>query len=348
MGENHENMETLLKRQNLVPGGLNRGDIIEGKVLAVLDKEALIDVGAKAEGILPLSEVKDQGIETGQILLVYVLNPEDRDGQIRLSYRRAQAMQVWLKLQKALETNGTLEVEVMGHNKGGLLVDVNGVQGFIPFSHLDSTPDTSLPQPEFQSCLDKMRGEKLLVKLIELDQEKNRVIFSEREAQEEERMREQRKVLERFSIGETIEASIKHVMPYGLVLDLTDVENLIPLDEITWEKEVLLASFARGQRIKAQIVDIDWVLGRITLSIKRLSSDPFGTVTQSFRTGDKIKGVVKKITSRGILMELALDVEGVLPLSALPEGKKEIKLGEEMEVIVEMIDSEKREIRLGV
>jgi len=145
---------------------LNRGDVVKGEILSLTEREALVDVGSKAEGIIPQRELKGHSLKVGDHVFVYVLTSEDRRGQILLSLNRAQAARAWIDLAEAMEKGRSLEVTVTGHNKGGLAVDAMGLEGFIPFSHLETAPDLSQDRADLQSQLDRMRGEVLKVQVI--------------------------------------------------------------------------------------------------------------------------------------------------------------------------------------
>lgn len=357
-------MEELLNTSGLSFQILHRGDVVQGKVLSITEKEALIDVGAKAEGILPQREIKDLNLKPGDELLVYILTPEDREGQILLSVKRAESAKSWLALQKAADNNETLMVQVIGHNKGGLIVEISGVQAFVPFSHLTSSPDSNLPRPELQSALDKMRGEELSVKVIELNREKDRIILSEREAFEQEKLLKRAKKLERFNVGQKVKGEVTSVMPYGLVIKVTDppladgVEALVSQDELFWEEKTgQLASFQVGQKITAKVLEVDEAGGKLKLSMKRLTSDPWEKLAKKFKPKDKVKGEISKITSFGVFVKVADlpsatggadGVEGLLPLTALPKDKTDIKVGDNLNVVVKAIDKENRRLELGI
>ncbi|MBM4401923.1 MAG: 30S ribosomal protein S1 [Candidatus Cloacimonetes bacterium] len=342
-------MQDLLASSDFLFQSLHRGDVVEGKILSVTDKEALVDVGAKAEGILPQREIKDLNLKVGDRLLVYVLTPEDKEGQILLSIKRAQGARAWLELEKASQTGKILSAEITGHNKGGLIVMMQGVQAFIPFSHLVSAPDPNLPRPELQSALDKMRGMKLSVKVIELNREKDRIILSERDAVEERELARKVEELEKFKPGQKVNGVITAVMPYGLEVDVNGVAALIPQDEISWEEKTgQLAEFSVGQEVSAEVLQLKKTIGRLTLSIKKLIPDPWEELVRKFKPGKKVKGEITKITSFGVFVKVAKEIEGLLPLSALSEGKTDVKVGDKLDVAVKAIDKENRRLELSV
>ena len=349
-------MEELLAATDLSFRSLRRGDVVEGKVISISEKEILIDLGTKAEGILLQREIKGLDLKLGDKLLVYVLTLEDRGGQILLSLKKAESANAWLKLEDAAEKQKSLSAEVTGYNKGGLIVVLLGTQAFIPFSHLVTGPEPSLAKPELQSALDKMRGNKISVKVIELDREKDRVILSEREAVEEIKSDKRAKKLAKFKIDQKIKGVIKSVMPYGLVITVdgsdvrrNGVEGLIPQDELSWEEKTgQLASFEIGQEVFAKVLSINQESDRITLSIKRLSVDPWEELTMKFKPKKKVKGEITRITSFGVFVRITNGIEGLLPLSSLPKEKSNIEIGGKLDVVIKAVDKENRRLELGV
>lgn len=341
-------MEELLSSHSIPLTYLSKGDVVEGTIISLTDSEALVDVGAKAEGILPFSEADPEELKKGRQILVYVLTPEDRRGQLLLSANRAQTVGGWLKLDKAQEQDQILEAEVAGYNKGGLLVKIFGLSGFVPFSHTVDVPSQNLSQSELQSALDKMRGGKIKVKILELNKDQERIILSQRDAHKEVREKEMQKALEELKVGERLEAEITQVMPYGLVVGTGGVTGLIPRDELSWGKEIGLADFSPGNKVKAQVEELDPANLRLRLSIKRLTPDPWLKLAGKFKRGEKVEGEITKITSFGLLLDLKDGLEGLLPLSELPEDKREVRVGEKLKLAVKAVDGKNRRLELGM
>jgi len=342
-------MDDLLEEGSLSIVVPRRGEVLEGTILSLGESEALIDLGAKAEGLLPYSEVDDvKALRVGARILVYVLTPEDRHGQMLLSAKRAQLVNAWLKLEEALKTGEVLEGELTGFNKGGMMVDVFGLKGFLPFSHFVSGPDSSLSAPQYQSAMDKMRGEKVKVKVLELDASTERVILSEKLAHQEMKRRKEREVLDSLKLGQEVSVLVKEVLPFGLLVDLQGIDALVPKEELSWrEDKDQLSQFKRGQEIKAKILEMDQESSgrRPKLSIKRLSADPWLELAKKFNKKKKFKAKVTKITSFGILVELPDGVEGLLPLSEL-SGDKEVQVGDDLLLKLKAVDEKNRRLEL--
>lgn len=325
---------------------LKRGDVIKGTIIEIINEEALVDLGTKAEGILPKAEVKNQDLSPGQEVFVYVLTPESRRGQVIVSLSKAEAAKAWIDLNKFKETNKTFSVEVLGHNKGGLIVDVSGLRGFLPFSHLEHGPESETDRAELQSALDKMRDMKLEVKLIELDREQNRIIVSERSAQEDAAIEKQEEILRSVKKGDIFVVVVKDVMPYGVVVEYKGVEGLIEEEDLSWDPKVGLMDFSQGQELQAKVVEVNAKNGGIRLSIKEVAKDPWLKAKEFSSKNKPIKGTIRKITSFGIYIELEKGVEGLLPLTDLPEDKKALTVGDTISVVIDKLDEEKRQINL--
>lgn len=340
-------MADLLTDQSLEILHIKRGDVVEGKVVEMREKEFLIDLGAKAEGILPFAEVDDvSSLKPGQKVLVYVITPEDRRGRLLLSESRALVVFTWRKLHEASVSGEVVEAEVSGFNKGGLVVDISGLMGFLPFSLAVSVPNTDLAPSEYQSALDKRRGTKVKVKVLEANIKEERIIVSERAAAVDERRKEETVVLSELGKGQVVTARIKQVLPFGLLVDLRGIDALIPKDEIAWSDSDL-SSFRPDQEIEAKVLSVpEDLTGRAKLSIRQLSEDPWVKLAKKYKQGKRIKGKVTKVTSFGVVVQLSQGIDGLLPLSGLLERKERIRVGDELDLEVKAIDSEKRRLEL--
>lgn len=347
MAKQAQTMEELLDAAYKFPL-LQRGDVVKGTVLQITDREALIDLGTKSEGILQKSEFKSMDLSIGDELYVFVLTPESKRGQILLSLSKAEAAKAWLDLKKYQEDDTVFPVTVISHNKGGLIVDVMGIRGFLPFSHLEQGPDQKTGRAELQSALDRMRGEEVQVKVMELNEEDDRIIVSERMVREEEEVKQRETLLKSLKVGEVVTVTVTNIMPYGLMVDVLGVEGLVPEGELSWDETVGLVAFSVGDSVKAKVTEFDAETGDIRLSVKDAEVDPWRELGKSIKEGDSAEGTVKKITSFGIYIEVAEGIEGLLPLTKLSEETKQVKVGDSLTVRVEKLDTKKRQIDLSL
>jgi small subunit ribosomal protein S1 len=343
-------MDDLLKKeQSFSIQQLRRGDIVEGIIIEVNEREALVDVGAKSEGVIPQAEIKNGGYKAGDKVLVYVMTPEDRRGQMVVSLRRAETYKSWSDMEEAFKTGATLDFVITGHNRGGLLGDVKGLVGFVPFSHSESASDLSLDKAELQSLLDKMTGDHIKTRIIELDREKNRIILSEKEAAIGDALEKRKEKIVGLNVGDTVKTKVTAVMPYGLVVSVSGVEGMIAREEIAWDEESIdemLGSFEMDQELDAQIVDIDKEMGKIKLSIKTISSNPWEDLVAKYKVNDVAVATVSRITSYGVFATLEGSIEGMIPLSSIPDNEK-LEVGKPVNVVIEVLDAPKRRLDLN-
>ena len=329
---------------------LTRGQVLEGTVISLTNHEALVDVGAKAEGVIPENELKGKDVVEGDKVLVYVITPEDRRGQIILSLNRAKTVQNWNVLVKALEEGNTLEAVVNSYNKGGLIVDILGLQGFVPFSHSEvAGAFAQVSDAENQATLEGLKGQTLKVRLIELDRDNDRVILSEKEALVGEELTKRREQVLSIEVGALVEGTITAVVPYGIMMSIDGVEALIPQEEISWDEQEIsqiLSEFEVGQTLKAEVLSVDEEMGKVQLSLKSVTADPWKELSDAYSEGDKAEGTVTKITSYGIFVSLPnTSIEGMIALSSLPEDSK-LKIGSSVPVEIAEIDVTQKQLGL--
>ncbi len=327
---------------------LRRGDIVEGTIIEINEREALVDVGAKSEGVIPQAELKGTHYKVGDKILVYVLTPEDRRGQMIVSLKRAQTYKSWSDMVEAFKEGKTLDFTITGHNRGGLIGDVNGIVGFIPFSHSESASDLSLDKAELQSMLDKMVGKTVKTRIIELDREKNRIILSEKEAVIGEALEKRKEKAAKLKEGDTVTVEVTAVMPYGLVVTVDGVEGLIPREEVSWDDDSIderLGQTQIGDKLDAQVIELNKELGKVKLSIKNISSNPWEELTKSSKVGDVVDATISRITSYGVFATLGEGIEGMIPLTSIPEDMQ-LSVGQAIKVKIEALDKDKRRLDL--
>lgn len=340
-----QTMSDLLKKVDNLRLSFNQGDVIEGEVVAIKDKYALLDIGAKSEGILPSYELKGQPLELKQKLWVYVVTPEDKEGQILLSLQKAQVFKAWEELAKAEEKETNLEAQITGHNKGGITANILGLSGFVPFSHLINPPDPEWERPQFQSYVDKMRGTTIKVKVLELSEAENRIILSERGALEEKLLIQKQEALGKIKLGDVLEAEILSVLPYGLKVSASGTEGLIPSEEVAWEgKAGILNDFSVSQKVKAKVIEVDVENNRLRLSLRQITKDPWDNLADLFKKDQALEAEVSRVTSFGVYVKLQ-GIEGMLPLSEFGENA-DIEIGQKLNVLVITIDKAAKRLEL--
>ncbi|MBC8263609.1 MAG: S1 RNA-binding domain-containing protein [Anaerolineales bacterium] len=341
---------------------LSRGDILEGKVVRVSPEEILVDVGRKYEGAISSRELESMGpaaveeIQVGDEMLTYVVNPEDKNGRLVLSLRQADQEKEWRSLEKLFETEEVFEGTVTGHNKGGLIIQLGQVRGFVPSSQLVPPSrwdeDRELTREERQA---KMVGRQLMLKIIELDRERNRLILSERAANRTQRKDQKQQLLATLKAGDTCRGRVSSLCDFGAFVDLGGADGLIHLSELSWgrishSREVLNL----GDEVEVYILNINQEKRRIGLSLKRLQSDPWSQAEEKYSEGQLVEGTITKLTEFGAFARLkGDDIEGLIHVSELSNDriahpKEVIKEGETLTLRIIRLDLHRRRMGLSL
>ncbi|MFN8578038.1 MAG: S1 RNA-binding domain-containing protein [Candidatus Sericytochromatia bacterium] len=327
---------------------LEQGRIVKGVVVRVDRNEALIDVGGKSEGFLPLREMAANSpasakdvLEVGEELELYVLREANEDGQVTLSKKRVDQARGWHFAQDDADANRIIKAKVIDVVKGGLLVELHRIRGFVPASQLRTTAET----------LEELKGSELPLKIIEINQKKNKLILSHRKALEDERSPLRAEVVANLYEGGTITGRIVRLVDFGAFVDVGGIDGLLPISEISWKRiahpsEVLKA----GDQVTVKVFKIDRDLNRVSLSLKRMQDDPWEAIKEAFKEGDKVKGVVTKLAPFGAFVEIAEGVEALLPsteISDEPVNLEEVvPVGKEVEATVKKFKPSERKISL--
>lgn len=344
---NPTTMEELLAQEAPIVQ-LQRGDVVEGTVIGEVRGELLVDVGAKAEGVVVSSELREEkemveNLKPGDPLLVYVASTENENGQVQLSLKKAAIARKWVSLKKAEEDGETLTVKVLEYNKGGLIVDYQRIRGFIPFSHLVSGPARSATPQQVTEELNSLIGQELKVLIIEADQKTNRLIFSEKKAQQDAERERKAALMSKYNLGDVVTGTVTRAMPFGLLVDIGGFDALVHATEVSWDKSSdFTVDYQVGQEIKVKVIELDEQNGKVNLSIKQLSQDPWEEKAQDYAVGQEVEGVVSKITSYGII----LDIDQVNGLLKNTEGGYNV--GDKVSAYVVNIDNSSRRLDVSL
>lgn len=334
-------MEELLALEKVRPKGISRGQIIEGTIVSVTPREVLVDIGGKSEGIISgheLSEVHEP-LKPGGVILAYVMQSEDESGQTVLSLKKAGGERRWRELDEVFKSGTSVSVHGVETNRGGLVVDIDGVRGFIPSSQLDSANSGA-----------NGIGKDFPAKIIEFDRRANRLILSQRSLTAESNRKKFEEAANKFKVGEALDGKVSGVMPYGLFVTLVEgIEGLVHISEISWERVSNLAEIYKiGDEVKVKILNIDPSAGRINLSIKALLEDPWKDKLKEIKVGTSFKGEVKKLTQFGVFVLLPQGVDGLIQTSKIPAYMVDLAPGQPIDVTIEAVDPETRKISLTV
>lgn len=345
-------MEELLAATGYNLKGVKKGDVFEGVISRVTPKEINVDIGAKTEGVVIDKEVENykdalMALKPGDKVVCQVIVAENDRGQAVLSLRKYIFEKRWEDLIKFQKEGTPIEVTLKEPVRGGILVDYSGLRGYIPQSQLDSG---------LVKQIDKITGRRIEVKVVEVDKESNRLVFSQRAISEAETLAKQKDLFTAIEVGQTVETTITSVVPFGAFAKFSvakdgvtqEIEGLIHISEIAWEKVEDPGQYLKsGDKIKAKIIGADNKTGKLTLSIKQLLPDPWEHVLDQFEKDSEIKGTVARVSPIGIFVTLSPGVEGLIHISKLTPGE-EPKVGQEITCIVEDIQPEKRKISLSL
>ena len=338
---------------------LKYGDVIEGTVMRKDPDEILVDIGSKSEGIIPSNELSSLTSEEfarlaiGDEVLVSVLQPEDKEGHVVLSLDRARQEKSWRKLQKQFENNEIIEAEVNGYNKGGLLVNLEGVRGFVPASQVTGLSSGGTDAAK-QSELSRFTGQKLPLKIIEINRNRNRLILSERQAAQEQRDARKEQLLAELQPGQIREGHVSSICDFGAFVDIGGADGLIHLSELSWSRvnhpsEVLKV----GQPVRVYVMSVDERDRKIALSLKRTQPEPWSQVMEHYQLGQLVRGTITQLTDFGAFARLEDGIEGLIHVSELAEGRvthprNVVQEGWELTLRVIRIDPQRRRMGLSL
>lgn len=340
-------MEELLASSNYVLSVPKKGETIKGLVTGVNRKMVMVDIGAKTEGIVAEREydfAKEfiETIKIGDEIDVYIASEENERGQILLSLKRAMFDKLWGMLEDYLKNEKELQVKTVELNRGGMIVRWQGLRGFIPSSQFGSS---------YAGNLQGLVGQEITVKPIEVDREKNRLIFSEKHVSEAAVMEAREGALKAVKVGNTFSGSVTGVLSFGafvaVVVAGITVEGLVHISEISWEKVEDIHKYLKvGDKVEVKVLGVEEGTGKLNLSMKQLQEDPWSRVAEKYGAGTTVKGTVSRSAPFGVFVNFEPGVDGLIHVSRLASFG-ELVPGAEIEVLVENVDPEHRRMSLG-
>lgn len=328
-----------------------RGEIRNAIILQIDNREIIVDLGAKRDGIVPVQDLERLDpkvrakLKVGDEVPVYVLNPRDQDENLIVSINMGMQQYDWIEARELLESEKAVDVTVKGHNRGGILVQWNRLEGFIPSSHL-----VSMSMGSGRDNWDELEGKDLKVKVIEVDQARRRLIFSEREAQRETRALQKARLLAELKEGDVVRGTVTGLRDFGAFVNLGGADGLIHVSELAWHRvdhprDVLKV----GEEIEVYVLSLDREANRIALSRKRLLTDPWETASSQYHEGQLVEGTVTNVVDFGAFVALDDGLEGLLHLSEMGDGSlKEphsyVKKGNRLSLRISHLEPEKRRV----
>ncbi|MBN1641723.1 MAG: S1 RNA-binding domain-containing protein [Anaerolineae bacterium] len=358
-GDGAHPMESLL-REDYDVQTLRRGQIVEGVVVQIRDSEVLVDVGAKSEGVIWGRELERLGpdgvadLQEGQKLLVYVVTPEDKNGNPVLSLSRAQAERDWRDAEEMFESGQIFEGAVAGFNKGGVIVRFGRVRGFVPASQITSLRGRRRSD-DADNPLATLVGKEMQLKVIEIDRGRNRLILSERAAMREWRRQNKERLLAELQEGDIRTGEVISICDFGVFVDLGGADGLVHLSELSWRRVAHPSEILKvGDEVEVYVLNVDRDRKRIGLSLKRLEPDPWTVVGERYHEGQLVEGTITKLVKFGAFARIFdEDVEGLIHLSELSDQRithprEVVQEGDIRTLRVIRLDPERRRIGLSL
>jgi len=352
-------MAALMEEDALAFERLRPGDIREGEIVSVTPTEVLIDVGAKSEGLVPAKELERLGrdgledLQVGQKISVYVVRPEDRDGNLILSIRRAEEEGDWRRAQQLYETGEHIETPVAGFNKGGLIVRLGKLRGFVPASQLAAQhrgSDTQQPEERWS----RLVGTSVHVKIIEINRKRKRLILSERAAQRLVREAQKAELLQSLRPGEVRKGIVSSLTDFGAFVNLGGADGLVHLSELSWNRAVKPRELLKvGQEVEVYVLNVDQDKKRIALSLKRLEPEPWATAESRYYVGQLVEGTITRLANFGAFALVNDELEGLIHISELSPGRINhpqdvVQEGEKHVMRIIRIDAKRRRMGLSL
>ena len=326
---------------------VNVGEVVEGTVTGVNKREVIVNVGYKSEGIIPVSEFRyNPDLKVGDKIEVYVESAEDKNGQLALSHKKARQLKSWDRVNEALEKDEIIKGYIKCRTKGGMIVDVFGIEAFLPGSQIDVKPIR-----DYDVYVDKT----MEFKVVKINQEFRNVVVSHKALIAAELEAQKQVIMSKLEKGQILEGTVKNITSYGVFVDLGGVDGLIHITDLSWGRvnhpeEIV----ALDQKINVVILDFDEAKKRIALGLKQLTPHPWEALDQTLKVGDKVKGRVVVMADYGAFVEIAPGVEGLIHVSEmswsqhLRSAQEFMKVGDEVEAVILTLDREERKMSLGI
>jgi len=326
--EGESEMEALLRESDFGFRRLHRGETVEGTVVTVDPDEVLVDIGLKSEGVIPSRELYNEGEEApalrvGEQVLVVVVSPESSEGHAILSLRRARIERSWREIEELYQQGAIVEAPVVDYNKGGLIVDVKGVRGFVPVSQVLDLRNVSRQDGENEEVAHALAGmvsRRLPLKVIEINRHRNRLILSERAAVQERRTQRKDELMDQLQPGQVRRGVVSNITSFGAFVDLGGADGLVHVSELSYNRvnhpgEILQV----GQEVDVMVLSVDRDTKKIALSLKRAQPDPWTTVEQDYRVGQVVPATITKLAKFGAFAKVQEGLEGLIHTSELTD-----------------------------
>ena len=326
---------------------VNEHEVVEGTVIAIDKRQAVVDIGYKSDGIIPISDFRyNPDLKVGDKVEVYIESKEDKKGQLLLSHKKARAMKAWERVNKALDDKEIIKGYIKSRTKGGMIVDVFGIEAFLPGSQIDVKPIRDY---------DVFVGKTMEFQVVKINQEYKNVVVSHKALIEAELEAQKKEIIGKLQKGQVLEGTVKNITSYGVFIDLGGVDGLIHITDLSWGRvndphEIVQLD----QKLNVVILDFDDEKKRIALGLKQLTPHPWDSLDPDLKVGDKVKGKVIVMADYGAFVEIAPGVEGLIHVSEmswsqhLRSAQDFLKVGDEVEAVILTLNREERKMSLGL
>ena len=339
--------EELDKAYDETLNKVSEHQVVDGKVISVDKKEVVVNIGYKSDGIIPASEFRyNPDLKIGDVVEVYVESAEDKKGQLILSHKKARLSKSWDRVNAALDAEEVVQGYIKCRTKGGMIVDVFGIEAFLPGSQIDVHPIRDY---------DQFVGKTMEFKIVKINQEFRNVVVSHKALIEQELEAQKKEIIGKLEKGQILEGTVKNITNYGVFIDLGGVDGLIHITDLSWGRVSDPHEIVElDQKLNVVIIDFDDEKKRIALGLKQLTPHPWDALDPNLKVGDKVKGKVVVMADYGAFIEIAPGVEGLIHVSEmswsahLHSAQEFMKVGDEVEAVILTLDREERKMSLGV
>ena len=343
-GESHKEQEASYDK---TLGNVTENDVVEGTVISINKREVVVSIGFKSDGIVPVSEFRyNPELQVGDKVEVYIENQEDKKGQLVLSHKKARLSKAWDRINQALQDKETIKGFIKCRTKGGMIVDVFGIEAFLPGSQIDVKPIRDY---------DIFVGKTMEFQVVKINQEYKNVVVSHKALIEAELEAQKQEIISKLQKGQVLEGTVKNITSYGVFIDLGGVDGLIHITDLSWGRVSNPREVVQDdEKLKVVILDFDEEKKRIALGLKQLTPHPWDALAPELKVGDKVQGKVVVMADYGAFVEIAPGVEGLIHVSEmswsqhLRSAQDFLKVGDEVEAVILTLDRQERKMSLGI
>ena len=344
---NEQSKVELEKAYDETLGRVNENEVVNGTVISINKREVVVNIGYKSDGIIPVSEFRyNPELQIGDVVEVYIENQEDKKGQLVLSHKKARASKSWERVNQALDNKEIVKGYIKCRTKGGMIVDVFGIEAFLPGSQIDVKPIRDY---------DVFVGKTMEFQIVKINQEYKNVVVSHKALIEAELEAQKQEIISKLEKGQVLEGTVKNITSYGVFIDLGGVDGLIHITDLSWgrvndPREIV----TDDQKLNVVILDFDEDKKRIALGLKQLTPHPWDALDADLKVGDKVTGKVVVMADYGAFVEIATGVEGLIHVSEmswsqhLRSAQDFLKVGDQIEAVVLTLDRTERKMSLGI